>query len=88
MMNKIFLLLISFLFLNCANDQKPLKKEELKKVDPIPTMAKRLAEVYGWTDEDDRQLVKEAHAIVDEAIQYARDSEYPEPEEAMEKVFV
>lgn len=64
------------------------EKEELFKIDPIPTMASRLAEVYGWTDEDDRKLVEEAHAIVDEAIQYARDSEYPEPEEAMDKVFV
>lgn len=64
------------------------EKEELFKIDPIPTMTKRLAEVYGWSDEDDRKLVEEAHAIVDEAIQYARDSEYPEPEEAMDKVFV
>ncbi|MGH1432608.1 MAG: thiamine pyrophosphate-dependent dehydrogenase E1 component subunit alpha [Neptuniibacter sp.] len=64
------------------------EKEELFKIDPIPTMTKRLTEVYGWSDEDDRKLVEEAHAIVDEAIQYARDSEYPEPEEAMDKVFV
>lgn len=64
------------------------EKEELFKIDPIPMMAKRLAEVYDWSDEDNRKLVEEAHAIVDEAIQYARDSEYPEPEEAMDKVFV
>jgi pyruvate dehydrogenase E1 component alpha subunit len=64
------------------------EKEELFKIDPIPMMTKRLAEVYGWSDEDDKKLVEEAHAIVDEAIQYARDSEYPEPEEAMDKVFV
>ncbi|MFT6471863.1 MAG: pyruvate dehydrogenase E1 component alpha subunit [Neptuniibacter pectenicola] len=64
------------------------EKEALLKVDPIPVMKARLADVYSWTDEDDAQLVADAHAVVDEAIKFARDSEYPAPEEAMEKVFV
>jgi len=64
------------------------EKEALQKIDPIPLMQQRLASEYGWSEEDDAAMKAEARAIVDEAIQFARDSEYPAPEEAMDKVFV
>ncbi|MDF2181962.1 thiamine pyrophosphate-dependent dehydrogenase E1 component subunit alpha [Neptuniibacter sp. CAU 1671] len=64
------------------------EKEALQKIDPIPLMQQRLAKEYGFSDADDAAIKAEARAIVDEAIQFARDSEYPAPEEAMEKVFV
>ncbi|MFW1677052.1 thiamine pyrophosphate-dependent dehydrogenase E1 component subunit alpha [Pontibacter sp. JAM-7] len=64
------------------------EKEALKKIDPIPVMQQRLEKEYGWSAEDDEALRTEARAIVDEAITFARESDYPAPEEAMDKVFV
>ena len=64
------------------------EKEALQKIDPIPVMKQRLMAEGILTDATDAALVEEAHATVDEAIQFARDSEYAAPEEAMDKVFV
>ncbi|MBN1005541.1 thiamine pyrophosphate-dependent dehydrogenase E1 component subunit alpha [Amphritea pacifica] len=64
------------------------EKEALQKIDPIPVMKQRLLDEGILTDATDAALIEEAHAAVDAAIQFARDSEYAAPEEAMEKVFV
>jgi len=64
------------------------EKEALQKIDPIPVMKQRLMAEGILTDAADAAFIAEAHAKVDEAIQFARDSEYAAPEEAMEKVFV
>lgn len=64
------------------------EKEQLQKIDPIPLMKARLSEVYGMTDSDDQQLVERAKQLVADAILFARESAYPAPEEALDKVFV
>jgi len=62
--------------------------DELKKNDPIPRLKKRLLE-DGVLDEDEAErLEEEARARVDEAFEFARQSPYPEAQEALEKVFV
>ena len=50
-------------------------------------MRQHLIDTENWTEEQDQELVQRSHERVDLAIQFARDSEYPAPEEAMEKVF-
>ncbi len=64
------------------------EKDALFAKDPIPKMREHLKAQQGWTDSDDAALVECTRARVDSAITFARDSAYPAPEEAMEKVFV
>jgi pyruvate dehydrogenase E1 component alpha subunit len=61
--------------------------EALRARDPIPALARLLQAEDGLTDADNLLIVSKAREKVDEAIRFARDSEYPEPEEALEKVF-
>ncbi|MCC7251624.1 thiamine pyrophosphate-dependent dehydrogenase E1 component subunit alpha [Hyphomicrobium sp.] len=55
--------------------------------DAIPALLKRLQAEDGLTDADNAEIVARARRKVDEAIKFARESEYPAPEEALEKVF-
>ncbi|KKD59856.1 acetoin:2,6-dichlorophenolindophenol oxidoreductase subunit alpha [Grimontia sp. AD028] len=64
------------------------EKEALFNKDPINRMKSQLTELFNWTESEDIALVEKTRLQVDEAIQFARDSEYPAPEEALEKVFV
>ncbi|MDD1780294.1 thiamine pyrophosphate-dependent dehydrogenase E1 component subunit alpha [Enterovibrio sp. ZSDZ35] len=64
------------------------EKEALFTKDPIHRMKSQLTELFNWTESEDVALVEKTRLQVDEAIQFARDSEYPSPEEALEKVFV
>lgn len=76
-------------FMGDAEAYRPKgEKEALFEKDPIPAMCAHLKETERWTDEEDAAMVTACHAKVDEAIKFGRDSEYPQPEEAMEKVFV
>lgn len=76
-------------FMGDAEAYRPAgEKEHLTETDPIPAFKKRLQERYQWTEEQDEALRAQARETVDAAIQFARDSEYPAPEEALEKVFV
>lgn len=64
------------------------EKDALLAKDPIPTYRKRLLEL-GVTDEVGMAAIEErARGRVDAAVQFARDSRYPAPEEALEMVFV
>ncbi len=63
------------------------EKEALLAKDPIPMFRQHLIDHENWTEADDTTLSTQAHARVDAAIQFARDSEYPAPEEAMDNVF-
>ncbi|MCK9514675.1 MAG: thiamine pyrophosphate-dependent dehydrogenase E1 component subunit alpha [Ottowia sp.] len=63
------------------------EKEALQAKDPIPAYSKRLIETGALTDDSDRELVQAAHAKVDAAIAFGRESSYPDPEEAMQHVF-
>lgn len=76
-------------FMGDAEAYRPAgEKEHLVEMDPIPVFKKRLKELYLWTEQQDKAMREHARETVDAAIKYARDSDYPAPEEALEKVFV
>lgn len=61
--------------------------ENLRRKDPIDRVKKVLMEL-GWLTEDEASSMFESvKAEVDEAIKFARESPYPEPEEALKDVF-
>ncbi|MEH6628179.1 MAG: thiamine pyrophosphate-dependent dehydrogenase E1 component subunit alpha [Motiliproteus sp.] len=64
------------------------EKDALHSKDPIPAMKRLLVAECGWGDSEELEITTKAHFRVDQAIQFARDSAYPEPEEALDKVFV
>jgi pyruvate dehydrogenase E1 component alpha subunit len=61
--------------------------EALKKKDPIPRFRKQLIAEKHMTEDEADAIEKKVKAEVDAAYIFARESEYPEPEEALEKVF-
>jgi pyruvate dehydrogenase E1 component alpha subunit len=64
------------------------EKEALLAKDPIPAYRQRLLDL-GVLDEVGAAAIEErARGRVDAAVQFARDSAYPAPEEALEMVFV
>ncbi|MEH6649890.1 MAG: thiamine pyrophosphate-dependent dehydrogenase E1 component subunit alpha [Motiliproteus sp.] len=76
-------------FMGDAEGYRPEgEKDALFAKDPIPAMRELLAAEEGWSEDDDAKMTAKAHQRVDKAIQFARDSAYPEPAEALEKVFV
>lgn len=76
-------------FMGDAEAYRPAgEKEQLVKLDPIPAYKARLQSLYQWTERQDESLWGEAQETVGAAIEYARCSDYPAPEEALEKVFV
>ena len=61
--------------------------EELWRKDPLKRVKQQLMD-RGWLDEDlDKEIVGRAKAAVEEAMKFARESPYPDPEEALEDVF-
>jgi len=62
--------------------------EELRKKDPIDRLKSRMIQEGMLTEEEAKRLWDEAAAEVKEAIDFARQSPYPEPEEALKHVFV
>lgn len=61
--------------------------EQLRAKDPIKRVKDQLI-AWGWLSEDEyASLLSKAKAEVDEAILFARESPYPEPEEALRDVF-
>jgi len=76
-------------FMGDAEGYRPEgEKDALFARDPIPKMREHLKANAGWSDAEDAALVERTRARVDAAIAFARDSAYPEAEEALEKVFV
>jgi len=61
--------------------------EWLKK-DPIPRFKSKLIEMGALTEEENEKLRREAVAAVEEAVKFAMESLFPEPEEALEDVYV
>ena len=61
--------------------------DTLRARDPIPALARRLQAEDGLSDADNGAIMARARGRVDEAIKFARDSDYPAPEEALDKVF-
>ena len=63
------------------------KDEVANLVDPIPRYRQRLLVEGVLTEEQAQRLEQEARDEANEAIQFGLDADYPEPEEALEKVF-
>jgi pyruvate dehydrogenase E1 component alpha subunit len=63
------------------------KEEVAAQKDPIPLYRQRLLDEKVFTPAEAEKLDAAVKKEVDEAIQFARDSEYPAPAEALEKVF-
>lgn len=62
--------------------------EEWKKRDPIPTMSYRLR-LWGYlTSDEDEELASSVDAELEAAVEHARQSPTPAPEEALEDVYV
>jgi acetoin:2,6-dichlorophenolindophenol oxidoreductase subunit alpha len=63
------------------------KDEVAAQKDPIPLYRKRLLDEKVLTGADMEALEAKVQKEVDEAIKFGRDSEYPAPNEALERVF-
>lgn len=75
-------------FMGDAEDYRPKgEKEQLVKEDPIPIYRQKLIDENIITIDDELALVEETQQLVEQAITFARESEYPKPEEAMLHVF-
>ncbi len=64
------------------------EKDGLMKKDPIPGYRQRLIDEGVMTEAQAEDIAARARGRIDEAVAFARESPYPRPEEAMEKVFV
>lgn len=65
----------------------PAEVPGLRQLDPIIKLRKMLAESESVSEKDLEAMEKRAKQEVDEAYQFARDSSYPDPEDAMNDVF-
>ena len=75
-------------FMGDAEDYRPKgEKENLLKNDPIPTYRQTLLDENVITLEEDNALVQETQQLIEDAITFARESDEPAPEEALEHVF-
>jgi TPP-dependent pyruvate/acetoin dehydrogenase alpha subunit len=63
------------------------EEEEWRKKDPIPRFQEKLIEQGVLTEEDATKIQEGVKAAVEEAVTFARESPYPEPEEALQHVF-
>jgi len=61
--------------------------EDWKKRDPIKTFKERLFKENIATKEELKEIEKESRQIVKHAVQFAENSPYPDPEEALEDLF-
>lgn len=75
-------------FMGDAETYRPKgEKEQLRKEDPIPIYRQKLIDANIITSDEDLALVEETQQLVEQAITFARESEYAAPEEAMLHVF-
>lgn len=64
------------------------EEEEWRKKDPIPRFKQQLIEQGVFTEEEANRIQEEVAAAIEEAVSFARQSPYPEPEEALQHVFL
>jgi len=62
--------------------------EEWLKKDPIPRFKTKLIQMGALKEGEDEKLRREAAAAVEEAVKFAMESPFPQPEEALEDVYV
>ncbi|OYD23832.1 thiamine pyrophosphate-dependent dehydrogenase E1 component subunit alpha [Oceanimonas baumannii] len=76
-------------FMGDAEGYRPKgEKEALQARDPIPAFRSLLLDDGTLTEPEDLRMIQAAREQVDAAICFARESAYPIPEAALEKVFV
>jgi len=61
--------------------------EDWKKRDPIPMFRKRLVEMELLSEQDADKIDQEINEEIEEAVKFAQESPFPDPEEALEDVF-
>ncbi len=61
--------------------------EDWKKKDPIPAFRKRLVEMELLSEQDADKIDQEINEEIEEAVRFAQESPFPDPEEALEDVF-
>ena len=66
----------------------PEEVPRLKQADPILLLREQLMNQSWLNAEQDAEMQRKAQATVDAAIEFARQSPYPQPQEALEDVFV
>jgi TPP-dependent pyruvate/acetoin dehydrogenase alpha subunit len=70
-----------------AKYRKPEEVERWKARDPLILMQNYLTKQGIWSDEWKRKIMDDINAEIDEAVQFAESSPYPEPEEALDHVY-
>ncbi len=70
-----------------AKYRSPEEVEHWKAKDPIPAMERYLEKQGYWSDHWKEELVNKINAEIDEAVDFAEKSPYPEPEECLDHVF-
>lgn len=70
-----------------AKYRKPEEVEHWKSKDPIPAMERYLKQQNLWSDDWKQKLEQEISADIDKAVEFAEQSPYPEPEEALDHVY-
>src|SRR5947209_15631051 len=70
-----------------AKYRSPEEVEFWKSKDPIPAMERYLAKEGLWSDDWKQQIAAEITKEIDEAVEFAESSPYPEPEECLDHVY-
>jgi pyruvate dehydrogenase E1 component alpha subunit len=70
-----------------AKYRAPEEVEAWKAKDPIPAMERYLAKHNMWSDNFKQDLLVKINQEIEEAVQFAENSPYPEPEEALDHVY-
>jgi TPP-dependent pyruvate/acetoin dehydrogenase alpha subunit len=70
-----------------AKYRTPEELEYWKSKDPIPAMERYLTQRGLWSDEWKEQLLKQFNQEIDEAVEFAENSPYPDPEECLDHVY-
>jgi TPP-dependent pyruvate/acetoin dehydrogenase alpha subunit len=70
-----------------AKYRSPEEVEYWKAKDPIPAMERYLTERGIWADAWKQELIAGFNKEIDEAIEFAENSPYPEPEECLDHVY-
>jgi TPP-dependent pyruvate/acetoin dehydrogenase alpha subunit len=70
-----------------AKYRRPEEVEYWKGRDPIPHMERYLRERDLWADEWKQQITGEINQEIDAAVEFAENSPFPEPEEALDHVY-
>jgi TPP-dependent pyruvate/acetoin dehydrogenase alpha subunit len=70
-----------------AKYRSPEEVEYWKSRDPIPAMERYLTKQNFWSDQWKQELLTGFNKEIDEAVEFAEKSPYPEPEECLDHVY-